>query len=127
MKKQKSACPGKHRYLAGKRILPPPITAKTDIVKLIDSLDAYNGGRLRAACQLLREKYSRPDRKVHSMSTLKTYVQGCATNLSLSWFEDEVDAVAAYMNKEFYKFQFFFAACHINTLTHFTFHQSILH
>ncbi|MFZ5536102.1 cytochrome c [Thiofaba sp. EF100] len=51
------------------------------------------------------EKYSRPDRKVHSMSTLKTYVQGCATNLSLSWFEDEVDAVAAYMNKEFYKFK----------------------
>ncbi|MFZ5466462.1 MAG: c-type cytochrome [Pseudomonadota bacterium] len=49
------------------------------------------------------EKYSAPDRKVHSMSTLKTYVQGCATNLSLSWFEDEVDAVAAYMNQEFYK------------------------
>ncbi|MGC8733388.1 MAG: c-type cytochrome [Halothiobacillaceae bacterium] len=51
------------------------------------------------------EKYARPDRKVHSMSNLKTYVQGCATNLSLSWFEDEVDAVTAYMNKEFYKFK----------------------
>ncbi|MGK0673361.1 MAG: cytochrome c [Halothiobacillaceae bacterium] len=51
------------------------------------------------------EKYTRPDRKVHSMSTLKTYVQGCATNLNLSWFEDEVEAVAAYMNKAFYKFK----------------------
>ncbi|MDM7322569.1 MAG: cytochrome c [Gammaproteobacteria bacterium] len=51
------------------------------------------------------EKYSAPDRKVNSMSTLKTYVQGCATNLSLSWFEDEVEAVATYMNKEFYKFK----------------------
>jgi mono/diheme cytochrome c family protein len=49
------------------------------------------------------EKYSAPDRKVHSTSTLKTFVQGCATNLNLSWFEDEVDAVAAYLNKEFYK------------------------
>jgi len=51
------------------------------------------------------EKYSAPNRKVHSMSALKTRVQGCATNLSLSWFEDEVDAVAAYMNQEFYKFK----------------------
>lgn len=49
------------------------------------------------------EMYSRPDRKVNSMSTLTTYVQGCATNLNLSWFEDEVDAVAAYLNQEFYK------------------------
>lgn len=49
------------------------------------------------------EKYAAPDRKVRSMSTLKTFVQGCATNLNLSWFEDEVDAVAAYMNQEFYK------------------------
>ena len=61
MKKHKSAHPGKHQYLAGKRILPPPITRKTSIVQLIDSLDAYNGGRLRAACQLLRDKYSRKD------------------------------------------------------------------
>ncbi len=61
MKKSKSARRGKHQYLAGKRILPPPITRKTDIVKLIDSLDAYNGGRLRAACQLLRDKYAQKD------------------------------------------------------------------
>lgn len=51
------------------------------------------------------EMYTRKDRKVHSLSTLKTFVQGCATNLNLSWFEDEVEAVTAYMNKEFYKFK----------------------
>ncbi|HSR11696.1 MAG TPA: hypothetical protein VLS90_09635, partial [Thermodesulfobacteriota bacterium] len=61
MKNSKSSCPGKKQYLCGKRILPPPITGKTDIVRLIDSLDAYNGGRLRAACQLLRDKYSQRD------------------------------------------------------------------
>jgi deoxyhypusine synthase len=61
MKHRKAACPGKLNYLAGKRILPEPISRKTDIVKLIDNMDAYNGGRLRAACQLLRNKYSADD------------------------------------------------------------------
>jgi deoxyhypusine synthase len=61
MKNNKSNCPGKQKYLAGKRILPEPISEKTDIVKLIDNLDAYNGGRLRAACHLLRDRYSKDD------------------------------------------------------------------
>jgi len=56
----KRACQhGKRRYLSGKRILPQPICASTDVVALIDGMDAYNGGRLRAACQLLRDRYAR--------------------------------------------------------------------
>ena len=61
MEHKKSGCPGKDKYLSGKRILPEPITEHTDITKLIDNLDAYNGGRLRAACQLLKNKYSAED------------------------------------------------------------------
>ncbi|MGD0278354.1 MAG: deoxyhypusine synthase family protein, partial [Smithella sp.] len=61
MKKRNAQCPGRLKYLAGKRILPEPISSKTDIVKLIDNMDAYNGGRLRAACHLLKEKYSASD------------------------------------------------------------------
>jgi deoxyhypusine synthase len=79
MKRDKSNCPDrkvppastrlgeagpkadKQKYLSGKRILPSPIGKDTDIVKLIDNLDAYNGGRLRAACHLLRDKYSQED------------------------------------------------------------------
>ncbi|MDD5326530.1 MAG: deoxyhypusine synthase [Phycisphaerae bacterium] len=61
MKKHKSNCPGKAKYLAGKRILPKPIDKDTDVLKLIDCMDAYNGGRLRAACHLLRDKYSQKD------------------------------------------------------------------
>src|SRR5512138_2413295 len=61
MKTQKAKCPGKGKYLCGKRILPQPISAKTDIVKLIDNFDAYNAGRLRAACHLLKEQYSQKD------------------------------------------------------------------
>ena len=61
MEHKKSGCPGKAKYLAGKRILPKPIDKETSIEQLIDSLDAYNGGRLRAACHLLRDKYSQDD------------------------------------------------------------------
>lgn len=51
----------KHSYLSGKRVLPKPITKKSDVASVIDNMDAYNGGRLRAACQLLRDKYSQKD------------------------------------------------------------------
>jgi len=61
MKHDKNSCPGKERYLSGKRILPKPISKDTDIVTLIDNMDAYNGGRLRAACQLLKDRYSQDD------------------------------------------------------------------
>ena len=52
---------GKAKYLCGKRIRPAQISKSTDIVELIDNMDAYNGGRLRAACHLLRDKYSAED------------------------------------------------------------------
>ena len=61
MAKHKSECLGKEKYLSGKRILPEPITKSTGIAKLIDNMDAYNAGRLRAACQLLRDRYSKAD------------------------------------------------------------------
>jgi deoxyhypusine synthase len=61
MKQNKQNCPGKAKYLAGKRILPQPISESTDITQLIDNMDAYNGGRLRAACHLLRDRYSKED------------------------------------------------------------------
>ncbi len=51
----------KHSYLSGKRVLPKPITKKSSVASVIDNMDAYNGGRLRAACQLLSEKYSQKD------------------------------------------------------------------
>jgi deoxyhypusine synthase len=61
MKSKKANCSGKEKYLTGKRILPDPISKKTDITTLIDNMDAYNGGRLRAACHLLRDRYSKED------------------------------------------------------------------
>jgi len=55
------SCPGKRRYLSGARIMPRPIEKGTSIDGLIDNMDAYNGGRLRAACHLLRDRYSHED------------------------------------------------------------------
>ncbi|MEN6387049.1 MAG: deoxyhypusine synthase [Phycisphaerales bacterium] len=61
MEQKKSNCPGKAKYLKGKRVLPQPITKDSTLVSVIDNLDAYNGGRLRAACHLLRDRYSQDD------------------------------------------------------------------
>lgn len=54
-------CPGKAKYLSGKRIMPEAISKNSSIVSVIDNLDAYNGGRLRAACHLMRDRYSKDD------------------------------------------------------------------
>lgn len=61
MEKNKSCCPNKEKYLSGKRILPKAINQSSTIESIIDNLDAYNGGRLRAACHLLKDKYSKDD------------------------------------------------------------------
>jgi deoxyhypusine synthase len=61
MKKEHCGGSGKLKYLAGKRILPEPVSKKTNIVSLVDNMDAYNGGRLRAACHLIRDRYSQSD------------------------------------------------------------------
>ena len=48
--------------LGGRRIRPRPITADTGLTELVDgALLAYNGARLREACQLLTRKMLEPD------------------------------------------------------------------
>jgi hypothetical protein len=32
-------------------------------------------------------------------------VQGCANNFNLPWFDEEVDAVTAYLNHKYYQFE----------------------
>jgi deoxyhypusine synthase len=49
-------------FLAGRRILPPPITAGISAVELIDgAFLAYNGRRLREACRLFAQKMLDPE------------------------------------------------------------------
>jgi deoxyhypusine synthase len=50
------------KFLQGKRIDPAPITKKTTVADLVDeAFLAYNGARLREACQLFTKKMLEPD------------------------------------------------------------------
>jgi mono/diheme cytochrome c family protein len=49
--------------------------------------------------------FTRADRRVQSFAALQTQVRRCKDNLGLTWFDEEVDDVAAYLNKSYYKFK----------------------
>ena len=49
--------------------------------------------------------YTRSDRRITHLDGLKTHVQRCATNLDKPWFDDELAAVAAYLNQTYYMFE----------------------
>jgi deoxyhypusine synthase len=59
---KKKQCPNREKYLSGKRILPRNITGKEKAPDLIDATFlAYNGARLREACQLFTGKMLEAD------------------------------------------------------------------
>ena len=49
--------------------------------------------------------YQRSDRKVTTYAKLEVFVEGCNTNLDVGWFPEDVSDVAAYLNREYYKFE----------------------
>ncbi len=49
--------------------------------------------------------YSRDERRIKDLSGLRTQVQRCESTLGLTWFDEEVDDVTAYLNKSFYQFK----------------------
>lgn len=50
------------------------------------------------------EVYTRKDRMVTSRDGLTTQVKRCELALGLTWFEDDVDNAAEYLNQQFYRF-----------------------
>ena len=47
--------------IPGKRIIPTPITAGVNVKDLVDNfMSAYNGARLREACQVMAQKIMQP-------------------------------------------------------------------
>lgn len=50
------------------------------------------------------EVYTRENRRINSLDALHGQVRMCEQNLGLTWFDDQVDAVAALLNREYYKF-----------------------
>ncbi|GEM_PF-1548410 len=51
------------------------------------------------------EVYTRENRIISGLDNLKTHIQRCATNTHVLWFEEEVEAVATYLNENFYHFK----------------------
>jgi len=49
--------------------------------------------------------YTREERRVTTLDALQQQVQRCETNLNLTWFPEDVDAVTGYLNTTFYKFK----------------------
>lgn len=43
--------------------------------------------------------------KMDSYESLRTMVQGCANNFGLPWFDEEVDAVTAWLDETYYHFE----------------------
>jgi len=49
--------------------------------------------------------YTRADRRIDSLAALNKQVHRCKTSLGVSWPEDQIADVVAYLNKTYYKFK----------------------
>ena len=49
--------------------------------------------------------YTREDRRIDSLEALNQQVHRCKTALGVSWPEDQIADVVAYLNKTYYKFK----------------------
>ncbi len=70
--------------------------------------NATNGKKLfdKSQCQKCHgtEVFTREDHKVKDLAGLGKQVRMCDSQLSVNWFDDEIDDVVAYLNDAFYKF-----------------------
>jgi cytochrome c2 len=48
--------------------------------------------------------YTRSDRRITSLPGLHKQVQRCEQSLGLTWFDEDIDNVSSYLNKQYYKF-----------------------
>jgi len=50
------------------------------------------------------EVFTRADRRVKDLAGLNAQVRRCNHALEKKWFNDDINAVVSYLNKQFYKF-----------------------
>lgn len=48
--------------------------------------------------------YTREDRRIDSLPALRAQVNRCKDSMGVSWPEDQIDDVVAYLNSNYYKF-----------------------
>ncbi|QJR11002.1 hypothetical protein DSM104443_02072 [Usitatibacter rugosus] len=94
-------------------LLPALLTAAT--MTFAAGPDAVEGKKLVAEkkCEICHNNvtmgdakavYLRKDRKVTTLSKLKSQVAACNTELNLGLFPEDEEHIAAYLNREYYKF-----------------------
>jgi len=70
--------------------------------------DVNNGKKLftESKCNKCHgsEVFTRKDRKVTSLANLGAQIRMCDTRLDTNWFDEDIHDVAAYLNKQYYKF-----------------------
>lgn len=49
--------------------------------------------------------HTRAERKVHNLAGLTRQVNFCKDNLDLQWFDDQVESVVDYLNRQYYRFE----------------------
>lgn len=88
---------------------PPEKTSSTATKPLATAAAILEQGKQLHGAHCVRchntSVYTRKNRMIKSYESLKTQVQRCATNLDKPWFDDEVDAVATYLNANYYLFK----------------------
>jgi len=52
-----------------------------------------------------QEVYTRKDRRITSLDSLRSQVARCEANLGLKMFPEDIDAVTDYLNASYYKFK----------------------
>ena len=48
--------------------------------------------------------YTRQDRRIDSLSALRSQVKRCKNSMGVPWPDDQIDDVVAYLNNMYYKF-----------------------
>ncbi len=69
--------------------------------------DPANGAELhRQSCAGCHDTsvYTRQPRRVNSLPALGKQVRFCKNNLGITWFDDEVNDVILYLNRDYYRF-----------------------
>jgi len=69
--------------------------------------DIDNGNQLHTdSCTACHDSdlYTRENRRVQTLPRLGSQVRFCKDNLGITWFDDEVDDVIEFLNKNYYHF-----------------------
>ena len=84
-----------------------PLLIGLSITQTAFAIDIDNGMQLHEEnCLRCHQPtlYSREKRMVNNLDQLHERVRLCELMLELMWFDEEINDVAAFLNKEYYKF-----------------------